>query len=479
MRGVWRDLATVGAGILILLASLLLPWVDIGDTVHLGDVRHYYVLAHAILHGQVPYHDFFVDYPPGALPALVAPALITHGVSSYGVAFQWFIVALTILLVLAVIVALQGRAPRWAVLLGVVVVCVSPALIGRVYLVRFDMFPALLTAVALSAVVKGRYPTAGIVLGVAGAAKVYPVMLVPLVLLVALHGDSRRRAVQTAAGFVAAFGALVVPFLVLGAGGVAYSFKVQFTRLLEIESIGASILLCAHQLGAYTPHVHEGFSFELTGSLPALVGDMQTVLLALCVGTAWLLFRRSRRDSDTFLLAAAAVIAGVITFDKVLSPQYLVWLVPMMALISGMAVARMALPLFALASVLTASYFPSRFGDLRHLGDSAWIVLARNLVLVVLTFVLLESLRRRSASPEPSGAISLDERPQRRSLFDSMRMGGDVAACRLTSLLASLRASGKCATSRADATCRGLDLHAICNEPRVSDCSRMSPDETG
>jgi uncharacterized membrane protein len=417
MRRVWRDLATVAAGTLILLASLFLPWVGIGDTVHLGDVRHYYVLAHAILNGQVPYHDFFVDYPPGALPAFVAPALITHGVSSYGLAFQWLVVAMTILLAIAVVVALHRRAPRWAVLVGVAVVCLSPALIGRVYLVRFDVFPALLTAVALAAVVRGRYPTAAVLLGVASAAKVYPVVLVPLVLLVALQRDSRRRAVQTAAGFVAAFGALVVPFLVLGAGGVAYSFKVQFTRLLEIESIGASILLCAHQLGAYTPHVHEGFSFELTGGLPALVGAVQTILLVLCVGGAWLLFRRSSRDSDTFLLAAAAVITGVVAFDKVLSPQYLVWLVPVMALISGMGVARLALPLFGLASVLTASYFPSRFYDLRHLGDSAWIVLARNVVLIVLTFVLLDALRRRSANAdEPFDdlvriAIPLEERP--------------------------------------------------------------------
>jgi uncharacterized membrane protein len=391
-------------GVLALLASLLVPWLHFGDTVHLGDVRHYYVLAHAVLHGQIPYHDFFVDYPPGALPVFIAPALVTHGVASYGVAFQWSIVAATALMVFAVVAALHGREPWYRAVLGVAVVAFFPALIGRVYLVRFDAWPALLTAVALAAVVWRRYGTAGVLLGVAAAAKVYPVVLVPLILLVALRSDGRRRALQTVAGFTSASGVLVVPFLVLGAGGVAYSFKVQFTRLLEIESVGASILLCAHQLGLYTPHVHEGFSSELTGRLPTLVGAAQTVLLVLCVAAAWELFRRSERDTDAFFLAAAAVLAAVITFDKVVSPQYLVWLVPTMALISGMRVARLALPLFVLASGLTAAYFPSRFHDLRYLGSSAWIVLARNVVLIALTLVLLEALRRRSATADPSSA---------------------------------------------------------------------------
>ena len=39
-----------------------------------GDVARYEDFCSRILHGQIPYHDFYVEYPPGALAAFLAPA---------------------------------------------------------------------------------------------------------------------------------------------------------------------------------------------------------------------------------------------------------------------------------------------------------------------------------------------------------------------------------------------------------------------
>ena len=53
-----------------------------------GDVGHYEGFGRRILDGDVPYGDFTVEYPPFALPAFVAPALVTTGAPSYLFTFK-------------------------------------------------------------------------------------------------------------------------------------------------------------------------------------------------------------------------------------------------------------------------------------------------------------------------------------------------------------------------------------------------------
>ena len=95
------------------------------------------------------------------------------------------------------------------------------------------------------------------------------------------------------------------------------------------------------------------------------------------------------------MLAFAATIATTVALNKVLSPQYLVWLVPVIALVGG-RVGTIARGLLAAAMILTVAYFPGRFRDFRLLGSPAWIVLVRDLVLVALAALLIQALRARS-----------------------------------------------------------------------------------
>ena len=85
----------------------------------------------------------------------------------------------------------------------------------------------------------------------------------------------------------------------------------------------------------------------------------------------------------------------MVALNKVLSPQYLVWLVPVIALVGG-RVGAVARGLLAAAMILTVAYFPDRFRDFRLLGSSVWVVLARDLVLVGLAAFLIQALRSRS-----------------------------------------------------------------------------------
>jgi len=79
----------------------------------------------------------------------------------------------------------------------------------------------------------------------------------------------------------------------------------------------------------------------------------------------------------------------------VLSPQYVIWLVPLVPLVAR----RVWLPTMALAVAatgLTGLYFPWHYSGIRLVTDWVWVLLARNLALVALALVLLAHLRREA-----------------------------------------------------------------------------------
>ena len=95
--------------------------------------------------------------------------------------------------------------------------------------------------------------------------------------------------------------------------------------------------------------------------------------------------------------ASAAAVCAFVAFGKVLSPQFLIWLIPLVPLVRGRrGVAASAL--LAVALVLTQLWFPFRYWELvLHFGTlESWLVLVRDLVLVALfaTLLLPSSLRR-------------------------------------------------------------------------------------
>ena len=82
-------------------------------------------------------------------------------------------------------------------------------------------------------------------------------------------------------------------------------------------------------------------------------------------------------------LAFATSVAGFLAFTKVLSPQYVVWLIPL-APFGGIAAMLLLLAALALAQ---SWYF--HYHDLWAVGPQAWTLLSRNLVLVALYTLLL------------------------------------------------------------------------------------------
>jgi hypothetical protein len=85
-------------------------------------------------------------------------------------------------------------------------------------------------------------------------------------------------------------------------------------------------------------------------------------------------------------------VVAFVAFGKVLSPQYLIWTVPLVPLVTRKVWAP-AMVLTVAAASLTGLYFPLHYRGIRLVTDWVWVLLARDIALVALAVVLLAALR--------------------------------------------------------------------------------------
>jgi hypothetical protein len=383
------------AGGLVLLSSIAVPGGLLSRSFG-GDVYYYREIGHRIVHGQIPYHDFYLEYPPGAVPVFAVPSLVSQ--SHYFLVFKLLMTACAVCAAVAGIAVLErvgaSATTQWR---SAVVIGLAGLALGPLFLNRYDLWPAALVGVSLFALVADRPRLAFAVLAVATVAKIYPLAVLPVAMVHLWRSRGREEALRSLAVFVVVGLVLTVPFAILGFGGLGYSFYIQATRDLQVESLGAQVLVAAGHLGAYHPTAVTGKpgSQNLVGPVADAVGFLSSAVQVVAVlGVAWL-YRRGRNDLPRLVLAFAAAVVAFVVFGKVLSPQYLVWLIPLVPLVDlgiGIAVSG----LLAIALVMTQlSFYDS--DHVAQLGTVSWLVLARNLVLVALFGVLAARLRQEPA----------------------------------------------------------------------------------
>jgi hypothetical protein len=394
--------AAVFVGLAVLVTVV---WELTGDAV--TDVALYRTYGERVAGGLVPYRDFELEYPPGALPALVLPALVTSSLESYRAVFVAELAIVGLLAVLAFDLALRrsGRtdADRRAVL---AVIAVTPLLLGGVILTRFDLVPAALVAAAAALMATGRLRTAALVVGAGAAVKLYPAVLLPLLVVAAWRRTGRREALVVALLAAAPVVLVYLPFVAAAPEGVADSLGRQLGRPLQIESLGAGVLLALHHAFGMSLAWSSGSgSQNLTGTAADVVAATQAVAQVAALLLVWVGFARGPATSERLLRFSAAALVAFVALSKVLSPQFLIWLVLLVPLVGGTR-SRAALWLTVLACALTAIWFPARYWELVREFDplASWLVLLRGLTLVALLWALTarERAPARSRSPVPS-----------------------------------------------------------------------------
>jgi Glycosyltransferase family 87 len=404
-----RSLASraCAAGVPVYLAACAVPDGGLFRERRFRDVHLYGEFADRIVHGSVPYRDFFMEYPPGALAVFLPPRLAGAD-DAYIDAFKALMALLgAATLVLVVLLLVRLGASRQHVIAATALLALSPLALGPISLNTYDGFPALLTVAALAALAWGWDLAALGLLGLAFAGKVYPAVLVPAALVFVWRTRGACRAALGLGAFAVVAAAVVVPFLALAPHGLGESFRTQAGRALQLESLGGQVLVAGDHVGVYSATVvhrtEHAISYDLAGGLPDALATVTSVLQALAVVAVTVLYARGRGDARRLMLASAAAVAGFVAFSRFLSPQYLVWIVPLVVLVFRPVV----WALLGAALVLAQLWF-FHYPGLSELSGRNWLVLARDLLLLVAFLLLL-----RAAAKDEDPILLEDEPPLR------------------------------------------------------------------
>src|SRR5208337_2499460 len=382
--------AVVGLACVVPLLLTISPWVltgrGIDEFTTIDDL--YYSVAVRVSQGQVPYRDFLLEYPIGSLPQIALPILAGRSVPAYRCAYIAEMLLINALM-LQVLAWQVGRREGLAAVprrLAWYFLCYF--FLSRMIVSRIDLVPALLAFLATVEWFGSRPIVGGILAGLGGLVKIFPVLVaIPAGLRELCR--PRETWLRGSIAFVGSSVLGVALWYLLGGPGLMTSILYHVERGLEIGSLYAGPLMLLGRLTGEPMVAEPGHgSYELQCAMaPAAVAASRYVQLLALVFTL-VPFVRSRRRSG--VQCAGALILGLILTAPVFSPQFIIWVLPFILVMSG-SLGRRARPLYALICVLTFLIYPVFFHrGLIPLWMSAVLLLnLRNSLLIVLWLLMV------------------------------------------------------------------------------------------
>ncbi|UUL76824.1 glycosyltransferase 87 family protein [Pseudarthrobacter sp. Fe7] len=222
------------------------------------------------------------------------------------------LLAAVAMVTVVVIARMPGRRPWDA---AMVAVAPGVVLAGTI---NWDLWAACLLALGMYSFARRRPVAAGVLIGLATATKLYPLLVLGAILLLAVRTGRWRPLLVTAGSAAAAWLVVNLPFAAANFSGWAYFFQYSADRGAGYSSPWFAYNLVANRLG------WSGLSADGVSVLSAGLFVMACTGIAAVALTAR---RRPRLAQLAFLIVAAFILTS-----KVYSPQYVVWLIPLLAL---------------------------------------------------------------------------------------------------------------------------------------------------
>jgi hypothetical protein len=298
------------------------------------------------------------QYPPGAAFVILAPRL---GVTLFGIPYPSGFVVSMLLLDLAGLALMALLAKRSGRQIGVWVWLLAIPVLQSYPILHFDLVPTLLVMVAL-AIIHRRPGWFGALAGFGAAIKVWPIAL--------LFGEWDRRRLLRATMVAAGAIALVFAFAAILFGNQSAFFHNQDVRGLEVEAVGGIPWYARQTItGRPLPSLPRDGTLEIaSGAADAVAVVLKWLgLLALLAAALWWIARERGIRRGRLDLAEAAVsrdfiftvVMLQIVASRVLSPQFMIWLVGLCAVILTAGTRRMARPAWVTigAVVITAGLY--------------------------------------------------------------------------------------------------------------------------
>lgn len=242
----------------------------------------------------------------GWLPGSV-PAVVHFNVSVVWLAMAWLVTVWALVL-------LTPRRPWDAALAAL-----SPLVVVHAF-TNFDALATALAATGLLAWARRRPVLAGALLGIGGAAKLYPLFLLIPILLLCLRAGRLRAGLQATAAAGLAWAAVNAPVAVLFPAGWTEFFRLNGQRGADPDTLYTVVSALTGWSG-FDPPGHYPIELNLFTAATFLLACVVIGAVALAAP------RRPRLAQLCFL-----VVSAFLLINKVWSPQYSLWLVPLAVL---------------------------------------------------------------------------------------------------------------------------------------------------
>jgi hypothetical protein len=355
-----------------------------------GDAIRFHNIA--ISDGR-PYRDFEVEYPPVMLAAI--EAIDGGDVRSTTVRLMWSQLVLDIAIAVVVVWGWGRRAGIAYLVLGL------PFLLYPFLYLRLDLLSVFLAVLGVALVRRRQPALGGAALAIACFAKLWPVVLVPMLIV--------RRAWWALGAFVGVGTAGLAAWVAWsGTDGPVQVVTLRGAKGWEFESTVGAVV---RSVGNVTPRIESGA--WRVGDVGDVTRNLLTLAVIAAAALVWVVASRAQPNGPRVLdgLAPVAAIVAFLVLSPLLSPQFLAWLLPFAAiaavygeqLVAGLTFVVIALSV-ALLALLT---------ELIHGETLSLVVLAaRNVVLLALLAVLAVRLvratgwRRAPAGLQPAAEVA-------------------------------------------------------------------------
>lgn len=381
-------LVTRAYGILIILDKVPYPH----RTEILGDPLIYEQWSQTLADGSFPADDDRWQYPPLAAAVFLAPRLFEF---SYTTSFAILALAMDAL-IMALLARRDSVAGAWAWTAGLV-------LLGPISYARYDLMVTIVAVLAL--LMLARQWVFGWLVAVGTMLKVWPVLL-----LMALSRD--RRGAAALASCAVTGGTLMAAFAFIK-GEAPWSFlDAQASRGLECEAVAGTPLMIGRLYGWSGTINYQYGSMELVGSyvngIAKVCLPLTAVALVIVAARAWKGAGHGWTPAFGCDVAFAAVLAAVAT-SRVLSPQYMLWLLGLGAVCLAHAESRQrpTTVLVLIAAALSQILYPMRWNELMAAEPlETWILAVRNVLVLAAAILAVVRLQAVSSQAAPAGRLS-------------------------------------------------------------------------
>jgi len=369
-----------------------------------GAALYYNYSTRMVALGQLPYQDFAVEYPPLALGFFILPRLITANPATYANVFA--IEMLLFDLLGLFLISMWARRLSLSLWKTLAIYTLALLAIGPIIARRYDLIPAIIVLLALYTFLQGKHKTSWALLAVGMMTKIYPAILAPIFLLYHWRYRQNRQAIVGVATFAITTVAIVVPCLLLSPDGFWNSLTYHAQRGLQCESTYSSFLLLGQTLGLTSLEIEFSFgSYNVISPLANILAKISPLLILFSVGAVYWFFHKSQGGraviqqtlpsinqpdiSRIVNYSLIAILAFMLT-NKVLSPQFIIWLYPLIPLVAGRW-RRISWLMFILIGLMTYFVYPVAYGGIIE-GDPIPLVIVilflRNVSLIILAFLL-------------------------------------------------------------------------------------------